>query len=449
MKEQKRSKKPIIILIVLIIIALAGTGAFYGIRQRQKANMYSQAEQFFQQKDYSAAKELFNQLGSYKDSAEWIKKCDSQPELDSAASLMEQGEYEKAREIYQKYEMVDDINECTYQLGLSYIAQNNYTNAIQEFEKIPSYKDVTSQIQDTTYNYALVLYNQKDYTNAQEYFQKVENYKESKTYIKKCKINFKYAKFNYKNYQLWEPVTIHQDRLANSNKKITNTMIRDQEVEPEIASTFYKTWYDEKGNKLEIKKYTINKMKYQVNFANFNDGISFQFNYPEDPVNHVIFFEGRYSGSENADDCMLVISLDEELYYEFNGDKQKKYIQKEEERQQKIIEQNQLAMQNQYNSNYTTDNSSNNSNTQENLITHSVIEQCRLDATNLFKKWYKSAFNNGFGGHISTSVSTSNSTVNIVVTGKAASFRDNRKYTAEAIFSVSDETINCISFNCG
>ncbi len=67
MKEQKRNKKLIFILIGQIVIALAGEGGFYKIKQYQKAKMYSQAEQCFQQKDYSASMDLFTQLGSYKD----------------------------------------------------------------------------------------------------------------------------------------------------------------------------------------------------------------------------------------------------------------------------------------------------------------------------------------------------------------------------------------------
>lgn len=310
MKEQKRGKKPIIILIVLIIIALAGTGAFYGIRQRQKANIYSHAEQCFQQKDYFSAKDLFNQLGSYKDSAEWIKKCDSQPELDSAASLMEQGEYEQAREIYKKYNLQDNYNECTYQLAISYADSKEYEKSIKEFEQISSYKDVSTQVQPILYDYALTLFNKQQYAEAQMYFKDVGDYKSASDYVKKCNIGIKYEKCNFDTLQLntADPIELY-------------TYAEDQ-----IGELFYQTWYDVNDKELVIDKDCINGLPYQVtSIEPMGAYPAFKFHFVNDTTTHTICRLQPVTDEEILN-FMENISFDSVTYYEYDGEKQKEIL---------------------------------------------------------------------------------------------------------------------------
>lgn len=172
MKKSKQ-RKLILIFVALIIIVAGSVSGIYALKRHQQETNYLQAEKYFEQKDYSAAKELFAQLVDYRDSTEWVTKCDIQPELDSAADLMEQRQYEKAREIYQKYKLEENSNECTYQLAISYSDAKEYAKSLQEFEKIPSYKDVTEKMRAVTYDYALLLYNKQQYTTAQMCFQQV------------------------------------------------------------------------------------------------------------------------------------------------------------------------------------------------------------------------------------------------------------------------------------
>ena len=430
----KKHKKPIFILIGLIVIVLAGVGGFYKIKQHKKSKVYSQAEQFFQQKDYSAAKELFNQLGSYKDSAEWIKKCDSQPELDSAASLMEQGEYEQAREIYKKYNLQDNYNECTYQLAISYADSKEYEKSLKEFEQISSYKDSSSKFQDLAYRYARSLFKGKKYSDAKTYFEIAGDYKKAKKYLDKCNLANKYSAFDITN-------SIYIDNIKSDNSNIFKIY---EEMES-LLSCFYGTWYDVSGGSIVIDKFSISENPYYITNALLTNSHPF-FRYEDTTGSHEIFIES--TSDPVRGDVTTIIFDDTIRYYNIGGAELQEFLE-EEEKLEKEEEQQRQKQANEDSSSYITDNNSNNSNTQENLITHSVIEQCRLDATNLFKKWYKNTFNYGFGGHISTSVSTSSSTVNIVVTGKADSFRDHRKYTAQATFLVSNGTINCLSFNCG
>lgn len=58
---------------------------------------YSKAMAAFEQGDYTAAREIFVELGDYEDSAEMVKSCD----YEMACELMEVGDYGPARAIFE------------------------------------------------------------------------------------------------------------------------------------------------------------------------------------------------------------------------------------------------------------------------------------------------------------------------------------------------------------
>lgn len=323
MKEQK---KPIFILIGLIVIALAGVGGFYKIKQHKKTKIYSQAEQYFQQKDYSAAKDLFNQLGSYKDSAEWIKKCDSQPELDSAASLMEQSEYEQAREIYKKYNLQDNYNECTYQLAISYADSKEYEKSLKEFEQISSYKDSSSKFQDLAYRYARSLFKEKKYSDAKTYFEITGDYKKAKEYLDKCNLANKYSSLdiNGSYFGGFEP----------DNSKLIELY---EYMESWFEADFYGSWYDASGESIEIGKFSISGIPYYITKAITNSHPEFDFQYENTTGFHHFTFES--SSSLIQENVKTIIFDDTVRYYNIGGAelqeflKEEKEFEKEEERQ--------------------------------------------------------------------------------------------------------------------
>lgn len=328
---KKSQKRKLILIFSAIIIMIGGVGGFYGIKQHQQMKNYTQAKKLFEQKEYSAAKELFTQLGSYQASTEWVSKCDIQPEIDTADSLMNQGEYEKARKIYQKHNLQENSNECTYQLAISYADSKKYEKAIQEFEKITSYKDVENRTKSVVYDYALLLYNEQKYTNAQTCFQSLGDYKESTDFAKKCNIGIKYEKCDTKNYQ------------SNSSDATELYLY----IEEQLVEYFYQTWYDIDGKKLIINKDSINGIPYQVLSIDTNGAYpAFKFTFANDNISHSIC---RLSpvADEEAINFMENISFDNATYYEYNGKKQEDILaaasewllqlKEEAEKQQAVI----------------------------------------------------------------------------------------------------------------
>lgn len=313
MKRQKRSKKTIIIFMTLIVIALAGTSGFYGIKQHQKANIYSQAQKCFQQRDYSTAKKLFIQLGSYKDSSGWITKCDSQPELDSAAKLMKQGEYRKAREIFQKYRLEENSNECTYQIAISYADAKEYAKSLQELEKIPSYKDVTKKMRAVTYDYALLLYNKQQYTTAQICFQNVGDYKDAADFVEKCNLGIKYESFN-----------INDSYLGSTDPSSTSLEEIYTSMEKWFEADFYGTWYSETGNTLKIDKYSINDIPYQITSSIINSHPEFYYKYKGNETIHHFSFSSATDSVKG--DVKQIIFDDYTWYYSVGGEELKELI---------------------------------------------------------------------------------------------------------------------------
>lgn len=309
MKKSKQ-RKLILIFVALIIIIAGSVGGFYAVKRHQQEKNYLQAEKYFEQKEYPAAKELFIQLGSYRDSTEWVSKCDIQPELDSADDLMEQRQYEKAREIYQKYKLEENSNECTYQLAISYADSKKYKEALQEFGMISTYKDSADQAQTLLYEYGLSLYDKRMYTDAQLCFQEAGHYKRAPYLAENCNLGIKYEKCDIENYDYDGNDPVHLYAYA----------------EDQLVSFFYQTWYDVNGNELVINKDSINGIAYQVTSIDTNGAYpAFEFTFADDTTKHRICRLSPVADKEVLN-FMEDISFDDITYYEYKGEKQKKIL---------------------------------------------------------------------------------------------------------------------------
>ncbi len=417
MKEQKRSKKPIIILIALIVIALAGTSGFYGIKQRQKANIYSQAEQCFQQKDYSAAKELFTQLGSYKDSAEWVTKCDSQPELDSAASLMKQGKYEQAREIYKKYNLQDNYNECTYQLAISYATAKDYEKSLKEFEQISSYKDVKSKIQDCAYKYGRSLFKDGKYSDAKTCFEIIGDYKKAKKYLDKCNLANKYSAFD-----------INGSYLGGLEPDDSTLIELYEYMESWFDADFYGTWYNASGDSIVIDKFSISGVPYYITGAIINSHPEFDYQYENTTGFHHFTFES--SSDPIREDIKTIIFDDTVRYYNIGGAELQEFLERQDifiAEQEKEEEEWERQRQKQAN---------------ENNLKNETI--------NKFEDWYKngSMYKIPLFHYKNWSITQSNglSVVEMKASSIAMDFWND--YNVTATFLVENDSYKCISFDC-
>ena len=414
MKKSKK-RKLIPIFLALIIIITGSVGGFYAVRRHQQEKTYLQAEKYFEQKDYSAAKKLFIQLGVYRDSTEWVSKCDIQPELDSAAQLMEQGQYEQAREIFQKYKLEENSNECTYQLAISYADAKEYAKSLQEFEKIPSYKDVTEKMRAVTYDYALLLYNKQQYEDAQICFQYTSDYKNATEFIEKCNIGIKYEKCKLD---------------STESNSYDNPIDYYSAIEEQIMEGyFYYTWYDANNKKLIIDKNTINGIPYQViSVETYGAYPVLTFCYKNEDVSHEICRLSPCT-DEYADNFMENIRFDNATYYSEKGETQKKILKAHDDYEEQL---KQAKLQ------------------YDKLQSQNIQYDLKNETIKKYEEWYKngSIYRIPLYHYTNWSITESNGLYVVEMTAGSIAMDFWNDYKVTATFSAENNSYKCISFDC-
>lgn len=109
---------------------------------------YNRAISCYQNGEYQQAKELFADLGDYKDSADWLALCDE-----------------------RIYEAEQQSKETNYQQAVSMLERSDYLGAVQLLREIADYKDsrtMLDQIYENAVKIALVYASQGQYTKAVE-----------------------------------------------------------------------------------------------------------------------------------------------------------------------------------------------------------------------------------------------------------------------------------------
>lgn len=109
-----------------------------------------------------------------------------------AQDLLNDGKYTEAIEKYTKLKSYKDspekISEALYQQANRFLENNNYLKAFENLEKIITYKDSQNIYTKAMYDYAVQLYNSGDFAKCAEYFYKVKDYKDSISYLNKKEV---------------------------------------------------------------------------------------------------------------------------------------------------------------------------------------------------------------------------------------------------------------------
>lgn len=134
----KKSKKGLIIglsagggalllLIVGLIIFL--TVALPNIR-------YNSAVNLFEHKKYSQARDTFKQLGNFKDSPEYLEKCDYEIALKDAEDDFNSGDYLNAAKKYQDIVGLSDADARIEQCADALLAEGSYADAKECYDMV-------------------------------------------------------------------------------------------------------------------------------------------------------------------------------------------------------------------------------------------------------------------------------------------------------------------------
>jgi len=193
-KANKRKNKVKIIasVLILVLITVIGVLWFTAVKPSMK---YNEAVALMEIGKYEEAIDLFEELGTYKNSS--VHKAYILDILyDKGNALMEDGEYESAIGSFELLSGYKDsyskINECKigieYNKAVALMEEEKYEDAITVFEMLDGYKDSDKMIDECWYNKAVALQKAKKYEDAIAIFETLGNYKDSATRIQACKI---------------------------------------------------------------------------------------------------------------------------------------------------------------------------------------------------------------------------------------------------------------------
>jgi len=95
-EKKRKNKKTFIIIGAIILAILLLIGGIASCSNMSKSSEYNQAIEFMDEGRYREAKEIFDELGNYKNSVSLSEECSKSIEYEKAKSLMADGNYEKA-----------------------------------------------------------------------------------------------------------------------------------------------------------------------------------------------------------------------------------------------------------------------------------------------------------------------------------------------------------------
>ena len=93
---------------IIIMIALAACAAvfaglyFFTVFSSIPQKNYTEAVAFYELKNYEAAEAKFRDLGSYRDSAEYLEKISVERTYDHAVKAYEAGDFETSKELFSQ-----------------------------------------------------------------------------------------------------------------------------------------------------------------------------------------------------------------------------------------------------------------------------------------------------------------------------------------------------------
>lgn len=166
---------------------------------------YAEAKAKYDAKDYDGAIAAFTKLGRYLDSQNWVLKT----KYAKASDYFDNKEYAKAAELFKELKEINDyldsqerMEESEYQLAEAAYAQKDYQAAYQGYEALGAdYKDAGDKAKDAKYLYACECLSAKNYKDASDLFSSLKGYKDGQNkfneatyaYAKNCLDSLSYS----------------------------------------------------------------------------------------------------------------------------------------------------------------------------------------------------------------------------------------------------------------
>lgn len=198
-KERKRMKNTAIILTIVAVLAFSG--AIYGFWIRpniiEPARKYKEALALYQNGEYTQAESRFAELGSYRDSEQYLQNIP----YCIAEDLLEQEKYEAARnafiELGDYRDSADRAKETAYLYAQTLQADGDYITARNRFEDAEPFSDSSAcveRLNGLIYEKGAELFEQGSYTDALQYLREAPATDETKELIDQAETAIEYLR---------------------------------------------------------------------------------------------------------------------------------------------------------------------------------------------------------------------------------------------------------------
>lgn len=196
-KERKRMKNTAIILTMVGVMAAVGSIYGFWIRPNfiEPARKYKEALALYQNREYEQAESCFSELGSYRDSEQYLQNIP----YCIAEDLLEQGKYEAARnaflELGDYWDSADRAKETAYLYAQTLQADGDYITARKWFEDAEPFNDSSACVEHLNgliFEKGTVLFEQGSYTDALQYLRGAPATDESKKLIAQAEAGIEY-----------------------------------------------------------------------------------------------------------------------------------------------------------------------------------------------------------------------------------------------------------------
>ena len=196
-KERKRVKNTAIILTIVAVLAFSG--AIYGFWIRPNvivpSKKYKEALTLYQNGEYKQAESHFAELGSYRDSEQYLQDIPYR----IAEDLLEQGKYKAARnafiELGDYRDSADRALEAAYLYAQTLQTDGDYISARNWFEDAEPFSDSSACVEllnGLIFEKGAELFEQGSYTDALHYLKEAPATDETKELIAQAETAMEY-----------------------------------------------------------------------------------------------------------------------------------------------------------------------------------------------------------------------------------------------------------------
>lgn len=185
---KKNNKTKIILAVVIFIVAIVAINAVRFLPGFIAETRYNSAITLIEEKNYTDAIAIFQELGDYQDSKDKILECKYQ----NALLLIEAEDFVAAKASLEELkgynaDVETKIQICNYSIAKSYLEKGKYEKAEEAFTALGDYGDSKDMVKECSYREALSLIESKKYDEAIEILSKIKKYSDSSEKINEAK----------------------------------------------------------------------------------------------------------------------------------------------------------------------------------------------------------------------------------------------------------------------